>query len=333
MSVNLVCYGVRDVEAPFFERLNKYGYQLTLKDTLMSDANVETTKNAEAVMIRGNCKADRENIEKLASNGVKYLLTRTVGFNHVDLEAAKEHGIKVARVPGYSPNAISELALTLAMMLLRSTAYTAHKTKDKDFTVDAMMFSKEIRNCTVGILGTGRIGLTTAKLFKGLGAKVVAYDIFENEEAKDIVEYLPLDEVLASSDVISVHVPFFKDQNYKMINKEFISKMKGDAILINTSRGELQDNEAILEAIENQTIGGFGTDVFEGESSFFFKNMRDTELPCGTIEKLMSHYPRVLVTPHIGSYTDEAVTNMIETSYENLDNFLTEGKSKNEVAV
>ncbi|GGE82779.1 2-hydroxyacid dehydrogenase [Priestia taiwanensis] len=332
MKVNLVCYGVRDVEEAFFEKLNKYNYNLTLVTDLMNDENVEEAKNAEAVMIRGNCKATRANIMKLASYGVKYILTRTVGFNHIDLATADECGIKVARVPAYSPNAISELAVTLGMMLVRNTAYTSNKTKDKDFTVDAAMFSKEIRNCTVGILGTGKIGLTTAKLFKGLGARVVAFDVFENEAAKEIVDYMSLDDVLKMSDVVSVHVPFFKDQNYKMINEEFLGKMKNDAILINTSRGELQDNEAILAAIENNTLGGFGTDVFEGESAFFFKNLKNKELPSPTIEKLMSHFPRVLVTPHIGSYTDEALTNMVEISYDNLYSYLTSGACQNEVA-
>ncbi|MEH7457634.1 lactate dehydrogenase [Bacillus pseudomycoides] len=332
MKANLVCYGVRDVEIAFFEKLNKHDYNLTLVTDLMNDENVNTAKHADAVMIRGNCKANRKNIEKLASFGVKYLLTRTVGFNHIDLEAAKEVGIKVARVPAYSPNAISELAVTLGMMLLRNTAYTANKTKEKDFTVDAVMFSKEIRNCTVGILGTGKIGLTTAKLFKGLGARVVAFDVFESESAKEVVEFLPLDEVLASSDLVSVHVPYIKGQNYKMINEEFLGKMKNEAILINTSRGELQDNEAILKAIEENTIAGFGTDVFEGESTFFFKNLKNKSLPSETIEKLMSYFPRVLVTPHIGSYTDEALTNMVEISYENLYSFLTDGVCQNEVA-
>ena len=331
MSVKVVCYGVRQVEVSFFEKLNKYGFELVLVPGLMTDENVELTKDAQAVIVRGNCKADRTNIEKMASYGVKYLLTRTVGFNHIDLEAAKEFGIQSARVPAYSPNAISELALTLAMMLVRHTAYTVNKTKSKDFTVDAAMFSKEIRNCTVGILGTGKIGLTTAKLFKGLGANVVAYDIYENEAAKDIVKYLSLDEVLESADVISVHIPYFKGQNDKMINADFLGKMKDDAVLVNTSRGELQDDEAILDAIENNTLGAFGTDVFAGEADFFFKNMENQTLPYPVVEKLLNHYPRVLVTPHMGSYTDEALTNMVEISFDNLNEFLTTGKCDNQV--
>lgn len=331
MSIKLICYGVRDVEIPFFKRLNKYSYELVLEEDFLNHDNVELAKDAQAVMIRGNCNADSQNIEKLNSYGVKYILTRTVGFNHIDLEAANKFGIKVARVPGYSPNAISELAVTLAMMFLRHTAYTVDRTKNKNFVVDENMFSKEIRKCTVGVLGTGKIGYTTAKLFNGLGANVLAYDIVESEEAKKIVKYMSLDDVLKYSDIISVHVPFIRYQNYKMINQDFISKMKDGAILINTARGELQDNDAILKAIENNKLGGFGCDVFENETDFFFKDLTNQSLKDNTLERLVNYYPKVLITPHIGSYTDEALINMIEISYDNLNDFLTKQESINEV--
>jgi D-lactate dehydrogenase len=217
------------------------------------------------------------------------------------------------------------------MSLLRNTAYTFNKTKDKDFTVDAQMFSKEIRNCTVGILGAGRIGLTTARLFKGLGAKVVAFDIFQSEQAKKEVEFLSLDEVLASSDVISVHLPYIKGENYQMINEEFLSKVKEGAILINTSRGELKDNKAIINAVKSNKLGGFGTDVMENEAEFFFKNLKGQTIPNEDVEEFVKLYPKVLITPHMASYTDEALTNMVEYSYDNLNDFLTVGKSQNEL--
>ena len=283
-------------------------------------------------MVRGNCKADRQNLELLKSNGLQYVLTRTVGFDHVDLDAVKELELKCARVPGYSPNAIAELAVSHAMMLLRHTAYTVNRTREKNFVVDPFMFSKEIRNCTVAVLGAGKIGLTTAKLFKGLGARVIAYDVFQSDAAKEVVEFMELDDVLAQADVISVHMPYIKDVNYHMINDEFIAKMKDGAILVNTARGEVQDIDAIIRAIECGKLSGFGTDVLEGESATFFKNLNGQTLENPSHEKLIDLYPRVLVTPHIGSYTDEALTNMIEYSYENLREFLNEGICKNSIA-
>lgn len=331
MAINLVCYGVRDVEGEYFNRLNKYDYKTTYVGELLNTANLHLIEGNEAVMLRGNCHADENKIKIMADYGVKYLLTRTVGYNHIDVDAAKKHGMKVARVPGYSPNAIAELALTLAMMLLRNIAYTVSRTRKKDFRADAQMFSPEIRNCTVGIVGTGRIGLTAARIFRGLGARVIAYDLYPTKVGSEVVEYLSLDEVTAQSDIISLHCPYFKDSNHYMVDDDFIAKMKPGAILINTARGELQDVEAVIRGLESRKLGGFGTDVLEGESEVFFKDLRDQELKDENIEKLTKMFPRVIITPHIGSYTDEALINMVEISYDNLNDILTKGRSENEL--
>ena len=328
--MKLICYGVRKVEKEFFEKLNKYNYELTLVEELLNDKNIDLIKGHEGVMLRANCPANRENLERMKNYGVKYLLTRTVGYNHIDLDIAKELGFKVARVPKYSPNAISELVITFAMNLVRKGAYMAERSREKNFLVDEYMFSPEIRNLTVGVIGTGKIGFTTAKLFKGLGSKVLAYDVYENELAKEILEYVSLDELLKTSDIISIHCPYIKGENDKLINSEFIEKAKDKVVIINTARGELQDVNAIIKGIENGKISGFGTDVFSNEKEFFFKDMRGKEID-GKVEKLLSLYPRVLVTPHIGSYTDEALTNMIEVSYDNLDEFLKCKNCENEL--
>lgn len=330
----IACYGVRPNEVPFFEDLNKYNYDLTLVEGLLTHDNIETAQGHDAVLLRGNCVADRQNLTKLKEYGIKYVFTRTVGFNHIDLEAASEYHMEVARVPSYSPNAIAELSLTLAMMLLRNTAYTTNRTSYKNFVVDSQMFSREIRNCTVGIIGTGKIGLTEAKLFKGLGAEVLGYDVYESDVAKEVLSFRSLDQLLAESDIVSIHVPYFPGQNDQMINSEFLSKMKPNSILINTARGELQDNEAILKAIEDQHLAGFATDVFANEKDLFFKAFEPWQaLPDPTVQKLVDLYPRVLVTPHVGSNTDEALSNMIETSFKNFNEILTTGKTANVVAL
>ncbi|MGO3732600.1 MAG: 2-hydroxyacid dehydrogenase [Vagococcus sp.] len=332
MTLKIICYGVRENERTYFEDLNKYQFDLTLVEELLTHENIETVKGHEAVLLRGNCVADYKNIEKMAAYGVSYLFTRTVGYNHIDLTAAAEFNLDVARVPSYSPNAIAELSLTLAMMLLRSTAHTTLRTSNKNFVVDNEMFSKEIRNCTVGVIGTGKIGVTEANLFKGLGARVIGYDVFQNEVAKSVLTFKELDELLAESDIVSVHVPYFPGENDKMINKDFLSKMKKGAILINTARGELQDDEAILDALESDKLAGFGTDVFANEKDLFFKEFQPWEpLPNKTVQSLIHMYPRVLVTPHIGSNTDEALSNMIETSFENFNDMVTFGKTDNRV--
>lgn len=328
----IACYGVRPNEVDYFNRYNKYNYKLTLIEDLLTHENVETAKDQDAVLLRGNCVADKQNIQKFAEYGIQYVFTRTVGFNHIDLEAASTYHMSVARVPSYSPNAIAELSLTLAMMLLRNTAYMTNRTSKKNFIVDSQMFSREIRNCTVGIIGTGRIGLTEAKLFKGLGANVLGYDVYQSDAAKEVLTFKELDDLLAESDIVSMHVPYFPGQNDKMINADFVSKMKKNAILINTARGELQDNQAIYDGVVSQHLAGFGTDVFANEKELFFKKYDEQqELPDPTVEKLISLYPKVLVTPHVGSNTDEALSNMIETSFDNFHDILTTGTTKNAI--
>lgn len=332
MTFKVTCYGVRPNEVPFFHKLNKYNYELNLVESLCTHENAEEAKGSDAVILRGNCKGDRTNLEKFASWGIKYVFTRTVGFNHIDLQAAKDLNLLVARVPGYSPNAIAELALTLAMSLLRHVSHTVNKTSKYDFRVDGTMFSKEIRNCKVGIIGTGKIGLTEATLFKGLGADVYGYDVFQSDAAKEVVKFVELDELLTQCDIVSLHVPYFPGKNDKMVNAEFISKMKDGAILINTARGELQDNEAVLAAVKSGKLDGFGTDVFANEANFFFKAFDNgNAIPDQTVRELVDLYPRVLVTPHVGSNTDEALSNMVEISFDNLNDVLTKGSTANVV--
>lgn len=328
--MKLICYGVRKVEVEFFKKLNKFGYELTLVEELLNDTNIDLIEGHEAVMLRANCPGNRENLMKMKDFGVKYLLTRTVGYNHIDLDAAKELGFKTARVPGYSPSAIAELAVSLAMMLVRRTGYMVSNARNKDFTVNEYMFAPEIRNLTIGIIGTGKIGLTAAKIFKGMGSKVIAYDVYPNESAKDIVEYVSLETLRDQADVISLHCPYFKESNHHFINREFINNMKDGSFIVNTARGELQDLDAIIEALESNKLCGYATDVLEKEKDYFFKNLSGKTLD-DQMEKLVSLFPKALITPHIGSYTDEALTNMVEISYENLDEYLKTGTCGNKL--
>ncbi|MGL5725047.1 2-hydroxyacid dehydrogenase [Cetobacterium sp.] len=328
--MKLICFGVRKVEEEFFIKLNKFGYELTLVEALLNDENIHLIEGHEAVMLRANCPANRKNLEIIKNYGVEYLLTRTVGYNHIDLDAAKEMGFKMARVPTYSPNAIAELAITFAMNLVRKGTYMINRSREKNFVVDEYMFSREIRNLTVGVVGTGKIGLTAARLFKGLGAKVLAYDIYPNGAAKEILDYVSMDDLIKNSDIITLHCPYIKGENDNLLNDDLISKAKQDVILINTARGELQDVEAILRGLEAGKVGGYATDVFSNEKDFFFKDMSGKEID-NTVQKLLDLYPKVLITPHIGSYTDEALTNMIEISYENLDEFMQKGCCENQL--
>ncbi|MBE4704373.1 2-hydroxyacid dehydrogenase [Spiroplasma platyhelix] len=333
MAIKIVCYGVRDTEKEFFTSLNeKFGYELVLVEELLTHDNINTAQGAQAVMLRANCVADKQNLDKMKEFGIKYVLTRTVGVNHIDVDYGDQLGFKMARVPFYSPNAVSELAVALAVGFLRNTFYMANKMRQKNFKVDDFMFAKEIRNSTIGVIGTGRIGMEAAKAFKGMGAKVLGYDIYPNDANKAILDYVSLDELLAQSDLITLHSPYIPGQNDNMINKDTIAKMKKSAIIINAARGELINPEDLLAAIKSGHIKGAALDTLQNESQIFFKDFEGRELPIKVYEELHQFYPRVIFTPHVGSYTDEAVKNMVETSYENLAEFEKSGQCKNIVS-
>lgn len=330
--MKVLCYGVRDVEESFFHELNKkFNFDIKcVPEYLNVPETAEMAKGYDAVILRGNCFANKENLDIYKKHGVKYVLTRTVGVNHIDIPYAKELGFKMAYVPFYSPNAIAELAVTHAMMLLRNMALTAHNSSKKDFRVKSEMFSREIRNCTVGIIGLGKIGFTAAKLFKGLGANVLGYDIYKKENVEDILTQVTLDELIKESDIISLHVPYIKEQG-KVVTEEFLSKMKKNSILINTGRGETVDTKAVIEYIKSGHLAGAGLDTIDNETEIFFKDFSQKEIENDMFKELVQLYPKVILSPHVGSFTDEAVTNMIETTYENLFEFMNNGTSKNEI--
>lgn len=326
----MICFGCRGYELPYFEKLGKeYGYELVTRPEYLNNDNYELALGYEAVMIRGNCVLDKEHLALLKEKGLKYYLTRTAGYNHVDVAACKELGIETAFVPGYSPNAISELALTLAMMLLRHTAYSCDLAAKGEFKVTDTMFSKEVRDCTVGILGCGRIGRVTASLFKGLGAKVIGYDVFVSPACEGLIEMKDVDSVMKESDIVICHMAYVKGQNDNFIDADKIAEMKDGAILVNVARGEVLDNEAAVAAIKNGHLGGLGLDVITNEKALFNKVHDPKNMPSPLFQDMVDLYPKVLVTPHIGSASEHALIDMIEITLKNMDEYLTTGKCKN----
>lgn len=326
----MICFGVRDYEKPYFEKLGaQYDYDLVLRPEYLNSDCWELAKGYEMVMIRGNCNVDRDHLKLLKDAGLKYYLTRTAGYNHVDVKACKELGIETAFVPGYSPNAISELAVTLVMMLVRHAAYATDLSHRGSFKVTSTMFSKEIRGCTVGILGCGRIGRVTAGLFKGLGAKVIGYDPYPSPACEGLIELKPVDEVMKEADVIVCHMAYIKGVNDKFISAEKIAEMKQGAVLVNVARGQVLDTQAALDAVKSGHLDGLGMDVIERETELFNKVHDPANMGDPMFQEVIDLYPKVLVTPHVGSATDQALIDMIEVSLKNMDEYLATGKCKN----
>ncbi|WP_342275130.1 NAD(P)-dependent oxidoreductase [Spiroplasma endosymbiont of Cantharis lateralis] len=332
MSKKVVCYGVRESERAIFKEVaNKFTYELILEENLLNHENIETAKGAYAVILRANCIADKINLDKFKEYGIQYVLTRTVGYNHIDLNYAKELGFRMARVPFYSPNAVSELAVSLAIGMMRNIFYMQKRSEEKNFIVDNFMYAKEIRNSTIGIIGTGRIGMETAKAFKGMGAKILGYDVFPNKLNEDILTYVDFETIAKESDTIIVHCPLIEGENNEFINKNFFNKMKNGSFFLNMSRGELINNEDLLEAVKTNKLKGVALDTLSNESQIFFKDFKNSKLPLEVYEQLINFSPRVIITPHIGSYTDEAIKNMIEISLENLEEFELSNNCKNSI--
>ncbi|WP_367295675.1 2-hydroxyacid dehydrogenase [Levilactobacillus yonginensis] len=330
--VKITSYGVRPIERPYFDELNKYDFEMTYVEDLLTHDNAEASKGADAVLVRGNCVADRQNLEKFASWGIKYVFTRSVGFNHMDLQAAADLGIEMARVPGYSPYAVAELAFTLGMTLFRHVNLGISQTRQADFTISPAMFSKEIHTATVGIVGIGRIGYTEAKLYKALGAKVVAYDPYPSDAAKELAELMDLPDLLKQSDIVSIHVPYFPGKNENLVDATFVSQMKKGAVLINTARGELSNIPAILKGLDDGQIDGYGADVVQDEVNILGKKFDSVDaVPNQEVQDLLRANPKVLITPHVGSYTEPALQDMISISYDNFHDILTTGSTKNAI--
>lgn len=332
--MRIACYGVRPLERSYFEKLNKYDYDLKLITEYLNRENVVQAEDCDAVLVRGNCLCDRTNLEQFKNYGISWVFTRSVGVDHFDLEAAKDLGISVARVPNYSPYAVANLAFTLGLTLSRHVGEAAHHVHEQDFGMHPDYFATEFNRLKVGIYGAGKIGAVEGKMWQALGAEVYAYDPFPSDFAKQYCTFVTEDELLATCDIVSVHVPYFPGKNDKLMNAEFIAKMKEGAVLVNTARGELADEAAIAAAVSSNHLSGYGADVVSNEKKIMGHNFDcESDVPDQEVQSLMDLYPRVLLTPHMGSFTEPALEDMISLSFNNFHNMATEGAvdARNEV--
>ena len=268
--------------------------------------------------------------EALHEAGVKLILMRCAGFNNVDLKTAAKYGIDVRRVPGYSPEAVAEHAMTLAMTVNRHMHKAYTKVRENDFSLGGLMGFNFYQK-TAGIVGTGKIGAAMARICRGFGMKVIAYDVYQNESLKDFVTYVTLDELLAQSDLISLHCPLM-DSTYHMINRESIKKMKDGVILVNTSRGGLVKTADLIEGIRARKFFAVGLDVYEEEKKNVFEDRSDEIMETSITARLLS-FPNVIITSHQGFFTYEALDAISETTLNNAMAFTKGERTGNEVEI
>ena len=286
-------------------------------------------KGYDAVCAFVSSDVGTKTVEALHEAGVKLILMRCAGFNNVDLDKAKEYDMKVMRVPGYSPEAVAEHAMTLALAVNRRIHKAYVKVREYDFSLGGLMGFNFYQK-TAGIVGTGKIGAAMARICRGFGMKVIAYDVYENPSLKDFVTYVTLDELLAQSDLISLHCPLM-DSTYHLINKDTIAKMKDGVILVNTSRGGLVKTNDLIDGIRARKFFGVGLDVYEEETKNVFEDRSDEILEHSTTARLLS-FPNVMITSHQGFFTQEALEAISKTTLDNAVAFEKGETTGNEVA-
>ena len=297
--------------------------QLTLE-------NIHLVEGFDGLSTSQNMKVPAEAYPKLKELGIKQIAQRSAGFDYYDLEIAKENGIIISNVPVYSPESIAEFALTQALNLVRKTRLIEENTKAQDFRWQPAIRAGLVKEMTVGVIGTGNIGRETAKLFKGLGATIVAYDLYQNEEAKSFLEYKnSVEEVVAVSDIITLHVPATND-NHHQFNYEMFKNFKPNAYIINAARGSVLDTAGLIKALDEGLLAGAALDTYENEGAYIPKDNRENPIEDELFLALLNH-EKILFTPHIAHYTDVSVRNIMQIALNSVLEVLETGDTKNRV--
>lgn len=318
--MKILFYDTQSYDRESFDRTKEQFPEIEVEylKTGLAARTASLANGYDAVCAFVNSDVGTKTVEALHEAGVKLILMRCAGFNNVDLKTAAKYGIDVRRVPGYSPEAVAEHAMTLAMTVNRHMHKAYTKVRENDFSLGGLMGFNFYQK-TAGIVGTGKIGAAMARICRGFGMKVIAYDVYQNESLKDFVTYVTLDELLAQSDLISLHCPLM-DSTYHMINRESIKKMKDGVILVNTSRGGLVKTDDLIEGIRARKFFGVGLDVYEEETPNVFEDRSDEILEHSTTARLLS-FPNVMITSHQGFFTEEALRAIAETTLQNALDF------------
>ena len=288
-----------------------------LHEFRLSTETVATAAGAQAVCVFVNDRVDRACLEQLAALGVRHVALRCAGFNNVDLPAAKALGLAVTRVPAYSPHAVAEHAVALLLTLNRKLHRAFNRVREYNFSL-AGLVGFDLHGKTVGIIGTGKIGRITTEIFQGFGCRLVAHDPFPANEwaAAHGVTYLPLEELLAASDVVSLHLPL-TPQSQHLLNDRTLALMRPHAYLINTSRGKLIDTRALISQLKAGRLGGVALDVYEEEEGIFFEDHSGEIMQDDALSRLLT-FPNVLVTSHQAFLTAEALSEIMRVTTENI---------------
>ncbi len=328
--MKIAVFSTRKYDQEFLERYNT-GHELSFFDSSLSHENVALTKGFDALCLFVNDKADSKILSALKDNGIRLILLRSAGFNNVDLKKAAETGIKVLRVPAYSPEAVAEHAMAMILTLNRKTHKAYNRIREGNFALEGLM-GFNLHESKVAIIGTGNIGTAFYKILRGFGCQVAAYDPFPNETLKaEGISYGTLEETLHEAEIVSLHCPLSAD-NHHMINSDSLKLFKKGAMLINTSRGGLVAAADLISALKSGQLGYLGLDVYEQESNLFFHDLSGDVIQDDLISRLIS-FPNVLITSHQGFFTREAMQQIATITFGNADAFSSGAALQNEVKI
>ncbi|MFC3453280.1 VanH-AOV family D-lactate dehydrogenase [Amycolatopsis speibonae] len=310
LTRGITIYGCGQDEAALFrEMAPRFGIMPTIAEAPVSEANIELVSGNRCISVGHKTPITNSILSALAKAGVEYISTRSIGFNHIDVNHAESVGITVGNV-AYSPDSVADFTLMLMLMAVRDAKSIIRRTEVHDYRLNEVR-GKELRDLTVGVVGTGRIGVAVLDRLRGFGCRVLAYDTLLTAP----VDYVSLDELLRESDIVTLHVPLNTD-TYHLLDQRAIEKMKHGAYIINTGRGPLIETEALISALESGKLGGVGLDVLEGEEGIFYADCRNKTIESKTLLRL-EKLSNVLISPHTAYYTDHALSDTVENSIIN----------------
>ena len=317
--MNILMYDTKKYDKDSFDAIKDQYPDLNIDyvKTDLSERTARLAKGYEAICAFVSSDVSEPVVRALNDAGVKLILMRCAGFNNVDLNATEECGITVMRVPGYSPEAVAEHAMALAMAVNRKLHKSYIKVRENNFSLVGLT-GMNFHGKTAGIIGTGKIGAAMARICQGFGMRVIAYDMYRNPDL-GFVTYVDMEELLSESDLISLHCPL-TDDTYHLINEKTIAQMKDHVILVNTSRGALIKTDDLIAGIRSRKFFGVGLDVYEEETPNVFENREDDILETSVTARLLS-FPNVIVTSHQGFLTEEALEAISRTTLDNASDF------------
>lgn len=322
--MRIAVFSAKPYDHRFLEAANAdSGHDLVFFEAQLQPNTTVLADGFPAVCAFVNDVLNAEVLEALKQHGTQLIALRSAGFNHVDIEKAEELGLSVARVPAYSPYAVAEHTVGLLLALNRKLHRAYTRVRETNFSLEGLL-GFDLHGKTVGVVGTGKIGTIVARILKGFGCNLLAYDLYPNDECRDLgVEYVELDDLFARSDIITLHTPLTPD-TYHLVGEDTLDQMREGVMLINTSRGALIDTQAVVEALKTGSVGALGLDVYEEEGDLFFEDLSSHVIQDDTFARLLT-FPNVLITGHQAFFTEEAMTNIAETTLSNVTAFEEDG--------